>query len=53
MLAYCTCSIVEEENEAQVAEFVSDAPRWRVVCERRWPVSDAGDGFFLSVLIDN
>lgn len=53
MLAYCTCSIVEEENEAQVAEFVSDAPRWHVLCERRWPVSDAGDGFFLSVLIDN
>ena len=49
-LAYATCSVLREENEAQVAAFVARAPGWHVESTERWPVSSEGDGFFLAVL---
>ena len=49
-LAYATCSVLREENEAQVEAFVARTPEWRVKTVERWPVSDAGDGFFLAIL---
>jgi len=49
-LAYTTCSVLDEENAAQVAGFLSAHPGWTEEASRRWPVSEAGDGFFLSVL---
>ncbi|MEI4195171.1 RsmB/NOP family class I SAM-dependent RNA methyltransferase [Roseovarius sp. E0-M6] len=50
LLAYMTCSVLREENEARVAEFMTRHPDWRMTESTRWPVSDAGDGFFLAQL---
>jgi 16S rRNA (cytosine967-C5)-methyltransferase len=49
-LAYATCSVLREENEAQVEAFVRRSPAWRIEHQERWPVSAQGDGFFLAVL---
>ncbi|WP_306154365.1 RsmB/NOP family class I SAM-dependent RNA methyltransferase [Roseovarius sp. MMSF_3281] len=49
-LAYATCSVFREENEAQVSEFLSRNPAWRTEGQYRWPVSAQGDGFFLAIL---
>lgn len=53
MLAYSTCSVLQEENEMQVAAFLAERPGWREKCAQRWPVSESGDGFYLSVLLRN
>ena len=49
-LVYATCSVLHEENEAQVAAFVQRNPEWRIESQERWPVSAQGDGFFLTIL---
>lgn len=49
-LAYATCSVLREENEAQIESFVSRNPEWGVQTVERWSVSDDGDGFFLAIL---
>jgi len=50
LLAYMTCSVLREENEGRVAEFMARHPGWRMTESTRWPVSGAGDGFFLAQL---
>jgi 16S rRNA (cytosine967-C5)-methyltransferase len=45
-LAYATCSVLAEENEARVARFLETHPTWRCVFQRRYPLSLEGDGFF-------
>ncbi len=50
MLAYTTCSVLDEENAGQVAAFLAATPGWVQEITRHWPVSEVGDGFFLSVL---
>ena len=47
-LAYATCSLFCEENEAQVEAFLQRHTMWRPTFQRRWPVSEQGDGFFLA-----
>ncbi len=49
-LAYATCSVLREENAARVAGFLAGQAGWDLVMERRWMVTDEGDGFFLSLL---
>lgn len=49
-LAYATCSILSSENEDRIRGFTARHPDWTVVTERRWPVSDSGDGFFIAHL---
>lgn len=49
-LAYTTCSVLAEENEAQVTAFLDAHPGWTQLKGARWPISDQGDGFFLSVV---
>lgn len=49
-LAYATCSMLEEENSAQVEGFLQRHPDWHRVTERRLTPLDGGDGFYLSVL---
>ncbi len=50
-LAYVTCSLLVEENEAQVAAFLDAAgAAWRVVAQRRLSPLEGGDGFFLALL---
>ncbi|MGK7652858.1 RsmB/NOP family class I SAM-dependent RNA methyltransferase [Roseovarius sp. B08] len=50
LLVYTTCSVLAEENEAQVAAFEAAHPGWRREDTRRWPISDRGDGFYLATL---
>lgn len=50
-LAYATCSVFKVENEAVVARFLREHPSWRLVQQRAWPISGAGDGFCLAQLV--
>jgi 16S rRNA (cytosine967-C5)-methyltransferase len=49
-LAYATCSVLAEENDAQIEGFLGVAPGW--VCTRRdrWLPDEGTDGFFLAQL---
>lgn len=49
-LAYATCSMLEEENEAQIAGFLSRHQGWTLKIQRRFSPLRGGDGFFLAVL---
>lgn len=49
-LAYMTCSVLREENEAQVAAFLDRAPQFRMVDSQRYSPLTASDGFFLALL---
>ncbi|WP_372885077.1 RsmB/NOP family class I SAM-dependent RNA methyltransferase [Shimia sp.] len=50
VLAYATCSLLREENEDQVARFLSERPDWQCLSLRRWSPVDGCDGFFLAQL---
>ncbi len=50
LLAYATCSVLTEENEQPVANFLETHSGWRAEASRRWPICDSGDGFFLALL---
>jgi 16S rRNA (cytosine967-C5)-methyltransferase len=53
LLAYATCSVLQDENDAVVARFLRSHPAWSVTLrDQRLPGPD-GDGFFLSVLARN
>jgi 16S rRNA (cytosine967-C5)-methyltransferase len=45
-LVYATCSVLEPENQAQSARFLSAHPDWQLEAEQRWPVDGWGDGFY-------
>lgn len=49
-LAYITCSLLERENEAQVAAFLADNSGWKKLLERRFSPLEGGDGFFVALL---
>ncbi len=50
LLAYATCSVLQDENDAVVARFVQAHPGWAVTLrDQRLPGPD-GDGFFLTLL---
>ncbi len=48
-LAYATCSLLAEENEAQIAAFLHRHPDWTARMQRFSPVQ-GGDGFFVAVM---
>jgi len=50
VLAYATCSMLTDENEAQVAGFVARHPGWRLGLQQRFSPIQGGDGFFLAIL---
>jgi len=50
VLAYATCSLLAEENEAQIAAFLRRHPDWRCLEQRRFSPLTGGDGFFLARL---
>ncbi|MBI1172709.1 RsmB/NOP family class I SAM-dependent RNA methyltransferase [bacterium] len=52
-LAYVTCSLLAEENEAQIAAFQARHPAWTLKTQRRFSPLDGGDGFFLAILTRN
>lgn len=49
VLAYATCSVLAAENGGRVRAFEREHPGWRCTLQRDWPVSDAGDGFFIAL----
>ncbi|NUB43058.1 RsmB/NOP family class I SAM-dependent RNA methyltransferase [Fertoebacter nigrum] len=49
-LAYATCSLLEPENQAQIAAFRQRHSGWHVTAERRFTPLEGGDGFYLAVL---
>jgi len=49
-LIYSTCSVLAEENECVIKHFSCGQSVWRVTFSRRWPISETGDGFFLTQL---
>ena len=49
-LAYATCSVLSDENEAIVDAFRAAAPGWSVERELRLVPTEERDGFFLAVL---
>lgn len=49
-LAYATCSLLAQENEAQIAAFLAANPGWTRQSERRLTPLEGGDGFFVAVL---
>jgi 16S rRNA (cytosine967-C5)-methyltransferase len=49
-LAYATCSLLAEENEAQVAAFLGRHAGWISKTQKRFSPLTGGDGFFLATL---
>jgi len=49
-LAYATCSMLDEENSAQIQGFLDRHDGWRVAEQASWQVQDGTDGFFVTVL---
>lgn len=49
-MAYATCSLLKEENEAQVAAFLNSTEGWQCDGMHRWSLKDGCDGFFLARL---
>ncbi|WP_300444732.1 RsmB/NOP family class I SAM-dependent RNA methyltransferase [uncultured Mameliella sp.] len=50
VLAYATCSVLAEENAAQVSGFLDRSPGWTVEDQRQFLPESGGDGFFAAVL---
>jgi 16S rRNA (cytosine967-C5)-methyltransferase len=49
-LAYATCSVLLQENDARVSAFLATHPGWRLTKSTQWSISQAGDGFFCALL---
>jgi 16S rRNA (cytosine967-C5)-methyltransferase len=49
-LAYVTCSLLCEENEAQIDAFLRRNPGWQQIRAQRFTPLQGGDGFFLALL---
>ncbi|MDP4032303.1 MAG: RsmB/NOP family class I SAM-dependent RNA methyltransferase [Pseudorhodobacter sp.] len=52
-LAYATCSLLEAENDAQIAGFLARTPGWQRLSGLRLTPLDGGDGFFLAIMARN
>jgi len=50
VLAYATCSLIDDENHGQVASFLTRHRDWSLSLERRFTPLDGGDGFYAAVL---
>lgn len=50
VLAYATCSVLHEENEARVDAFLAAHPEWQLSLAHRYPVGPDGDGFYTAHL---
>ncbi|WP_347309743.1 RsmB/NOP family class I SAM-dependent RNA methyltransferase [Defluviimonas sp. SAOS-178_SWC] len=49
-LAYMTCSLLAEENRAQIDRFVARSPGWGLVEDRLYTSLGGGDGFYSALL---
>lgn len=49
-LAYATCSVLTCENETVIRKFLDISEGWKLDFDKKWPISDVGDGFYLARL---
>lgn len=52
-LAYATCSVLAEENDTQIARFLSRNPGWQCRDSRTFLPDAEGDGLFVAVLSED
>lgn len=50
VLAYATCSILNDENENQINGFLAESPEWRLDSSRVFSLLEGADGFFVALL---
>ena len=50
VLAYATCSVLRQENDARIDAFGAANPGWTVRERRAWLPGAGGDGFFLCAM---
>ncbi len=50
LLAYATCSILDDENTKQIDRFLADNPQWHVLKSEFYLPDADGDGFFVTIL---
>lgn len=50
-LAYVTCSVLTDENQARISAFLARNPAFELHSEHRFIPLQGGDGFFLALLI--
>ena len=50
VLTYATCSLLAEENEAQVNEFLTRHPEFALQDQAQFSPLEGGDGFFVAML---
>ena len=50
VLAYATCSLLSDENDARIAAFLAQHQGWRLMSKRLFRPLDGGDGFFIALL---
>ena len=48
VLAFATCSLLHQENDAVAAQFLTDNPDWTRSDRHAFSPLDGGDGFFLA-----
>jgi 16S rRNA (cytosine967-C5)-methyltransferase len=49
-LLYATCSILEDENQAQIKKFLLNSKEWLFQEEKLFIPNELGDGFYFSIL---
>ncbi|MFZ7089863.1 RsmB/NOP family class I SAM-dependent RNA methyltransferase [Primorskyibacter sp. 2E233] len=49
-LAYATCSVLRDENDAQIERFIQNNPEWQIVMSRQLTPDEGGDGFFMACM---
>lgn len=49
-LAYATCSLLSEENSAQIAAFLERSTRFTLISHRQFTPLEGGDGFFIALM---
>lgn len=50
VLAYATCSVLQQENDQRISRFLEKTTGWRQDFCHHWLPGPEGDGFFLAVL---
>lgn len=49
-LAYATCSVLTRENEDQIEAFLARHTGWTCAIQKRFDLTEGGDGFFVATL---
>ena len=49
-LLYATCSVLEDENQAQIKKFMQKSNEWLFQKEKLFIPNELGDGFYFAIL---